>query len=87
MIKYKNFFNLADQVGKKKKIKGLRIFVMLDCFFEHALVDEIVDYECETPFKFSKPILGICVYNYKHLTQLSEDQIRKLVLSHNTVLI
>jgi hypothetical protein len=50
---------------------------MLDCFFEHDLVDEIVDYECETPFKFSKPILGICIYNYKHLTQLSEDQIRK----------
>lgn len=82
---HKNFFNLADQVRKKKKIKGLRIFAMLDCFFEHGLVDELVDYECETPFKFSKPILGICVYNYKHLTQLSEDQIRKLVLSHNTV--
>lgn len=82
---HKNFFNLADQVRKKKEIKGLRIFAMLDCFFEHGLVDELVDYECETPFKFSKPILEICVYNYKHITQLSEDQIRKLVLSHNTV--
>ena len=46
---HKNFFNLADQVRKKKKIKGLRIFAMLDCFFEHGLVDELVDYECETP--------------------------------------
>jgi hypothetical protein len=81
---HKNF-NLADQVRKKKEIKGLRIFAMLDCFFEHGLVDELVDYECETQFKFSKSILGICVYNYKHITQLSEDQIRKLVLSHNTV--
>lgn len=82
---HKNFFNLADQVRKKEGIKGLRIFAMLDCFFEHGLVDELVDYECETPFKFSKPILGICVYNDKHIAQLSEDQIRKLVLSHNTV--
>ena len=67
---HKNFFNLADQVRKKKEIKGLRIFAMLDCFFEYDLVDELVDYECETPFKFSKSILGMCVYNYKHITQL-----------------
>lgn len=82
---HRNFFNLADQVRKKEGIKGLRIFAMLDCFFEYGLVDELIDYECETPFKFSKPILGICVYNDKHISQLSEDQIRKLVLSHNIV--
>lgn len=82
---HKNFFNLADQVRKKKGIKGLRIFAMLDCFFEYGLVDELIDYECETPFKFNKPILGICAYNDKHIAHLSEDQIRKLVLSHNAV--
>ena len=82
---HRNFFNLADQVRKKNGINGLRIFAMLDCFFEYDLVDELVDYERETPFKFSKPILGICAYNDKHIAQLSEDQIRKLVLSHNNV--
>ncbi|MDF2738326.1 MAG: hypothetical protein K0S93_2186, partial [Nitrososphaeraceae archaeon] len=59
---HKNFFNLADQVRKKEGIKGLRIFAMLDCFFEYGLVDELVNYERETPFKFNKPILGICAY-------------------------
>ena len=44
---------------------------MLDCFFEYGLVDELVDYECN--------------YNDKHIAHLSEDQIRKLVLSHNAV--
>ena len=59
MIKYiRTSLILADQVRKKKEIKGLRIFAMLDCFFEYGLVDELVDYECETPFKFSKSILG-----------------------------
>jgi hypothetical protein len=82
---HRNFFNLADQVIKREGINGLRIFAMLDCFFEHGLVDELVDYECETPFKFSKPILGICAYNDKHIAQLSEDQIRKLVLTHSSV--
>ena len=82
---HKNFFNLADQVRKKKGIKGLQIFAMLDCFFEYGLVDELVDYECATPFKFNKLILGICIYNNKHISQLSENQIRKLVLSHNAV--
>src|SRR5574339_163775 len=82
---HSNFFNLADQVNKREGINGLRIFAMLDCFFEHGLVDELVDYECETPFKFSKPILGICAYNDKHIAQLSEDQIRKLVLTHSSV--
>ncbi|HEX2407710.1 MAG TPA: MEDS domain-containing protein, partial [Nitrososphaeraceae archaeon] len=82
---HRNFFNLADQVSRREGINGLRIFAMLDCFFEHGLVDELVDYECETQFRFSKPILGICAYNDKHIAQLSEDQIRKLVLNHSSV--
>jgi hypothetical protein len=82
---HRNFFNLADQVIKKEGIKGLRVFAMLDCFFEYGLVDELVDYERETPFKFSKPILGICAYNEKYIKQLTDNQIRRLVLSHNTV--
>ena len=37
------------------------------------------------PSKFNKPHLGICAYNDKHISQLSEDQIRKLVLTHSRV--
>ena len=58
---------------------------MLDCFFEYGLVDELVDYECELPPKLNKPLLGICAYNDKHISQLPEDKIRKLVLTHSRV--
>jgi len=54
---------------------------MMDCFFEYGLVD----YECELPPKWNKPLLGICAYNDKHISQLSEDQIRKLILTHSKV--
>jgi len=82
---YAQFFNLLDQATKKEEKKGLRIFGMMDCFFEHGLVDEIVDYDCMMPPKFNKSILSICAYNDKHIAQLSEDQIRKLILTHSKV--
>src|ERR671910_790747 len=82
---YTKFFNFAEQVTKKEGKKGLRIFGMMDCFFEHGLVDEIVDYDCMMPPKFNKSILSICAYNDKHIAQLSEDQIRRLVLTHTSV--
>ncbi|HET8793282.1 MAG TPA: MEDS domain-containing protein, partial [Nitrososphaeraceae archaeon] len=43
---YKKFYNLVDQVTKIEGKNGLRIFGMMDCFFEYGLVDEIVDYDC-----------------------------------------
>ena len=55
---------------------------MMDCFFEYSLVDELIDYECIGPPKLNKPFLAYCAYNDK---QLSEDQIRKLVLTHSNV--
>ena len=79
------FANLVDQVIKKEGKKGLRIFAIMDCFFEYGLVDELIDYECELPPKLNKPQLGICAYKDKHISQLSEDQIRKLVLTHSRV--
>lgn len=82
---YTKFFNFVEQVTKKEGKKGLRIFGMMDCFFEHGLVDEIVDYDCMMPPKFNKSILSICAYNDKHIAQLSEDQIRRLVLTHTSV--
>ena len=58
---------------------------MMDCFFEYGLVDELLYYECELSPKFNKPQVGICAYNDKHIAQLSENQIRKLVLTHSKV--
>ena len=82
---HEKFANLIDQVIKKEGRNGLRIFAMMDCFFEYGLVDELLDYECELPPKLNKPELGICAYNDKHVAQLSEDHIRKLVLTHKKV--
>ena len=58
---------------------------MIDCFFEYSLVDELIDYECIGPPKLNKPFLTYCAYNDKHIAQLSENQIRKLVLTHSNV--
>jgi hypothetical protein len=82
---YKIFFNLADQAVKNEGRRGLRIFGMMDCFFDYGLGDEIVDYDCVIPPKFNKPILSICAYSDKFIDQLSEDQIRRLVLTHKRV--
>ena len=82
---HRRFANLVNQVIKNEGRNGLRIFAMMDCFFEYGLVDELVDYECELPPKLNKPLLGICAYNDKHISQLPEDKIRKLVLTHSRV--
>ena len=82
---HEKFANLVDQVIKKKGRNGLRIFAMMDCFFEYGLVDELLDYECYLSPKFDKPQVGVCAYNDKHIAQLSENQIRRLILTHSRV--
>jgi hypothetical protein len=82
---YRKFSHLVDQLMENDGRKGLRVFAMMDCFFEYDLIDELVEYECVTPPIFRKPILGICVYDEKHLSQLSDDQTRRLVLNHSNV--
>ena len=81
----RKFANLVNKVIKDEGKKGLRIFAMMDCFFEYGILDELVDYECALSPKFNKPLLGICAYNDEHIAQLSENQIRNLVLTHNRV--
>jgi hypothetical protein len=82
---YKKFFDLEDRVTKIEGKNGLRIFGMMDCFFKYGLVNEIVDYDCISLPRFRKPILSICVYSDKHIKQLSENQIRRLMLTHKKV--
>lgn len=79
-----NWNNLIKQSINNGR-KGLRVFSMLNCFFEYNLIDELIDYECVCSPKYNKPLLGLCAYSDKHIAQLSEDKIRRLVLSRNTV--
>ena len=78
---HEHWNNLIDRSINNGR-NGLRVFCMMDCFFEYSLVDELIDYECIGPPKLNKPFLAYCAYNDK---QLSEDQIRKLVLTHSNV--
>jgi len=80
-LKWNNLIKQSLNNGRK----GLRVFSMMDCFFEYGLFDELIDYGCIGPPKFNKPFLGFCAYEEKHILQLSEDQIRKLVLTHSTI--
>ena len=65
--------------------KGLRAFCMMDTFFEHNFVEELVDYEHELPLRFDIPFLAICAYKQIDLDKLSNSQRARLVKCHNPV--
>jgi hypothetical protein len=77
--------DIIDRVIKNEGREGLRAFCMMDCFFQYGLIDELIDFECVFLPRFNKPYLGVCVYNDSHIAELSEDQMRRLVLTHNSV--
>ena len=65
--------------------KGLRAFCMMDTFFEHNFVEELVDYEQELPLRFDNPFLAICAYKQSDLDKLSNLQRARMVECHNPV--
>jgi CheY-like chemotaxis protein len=75
---------LVDSCKKSGK-KGLRAFCIMDCFFEHDFVEEVVEYEHTLPTKFEMPFIPICAYRKQDIDMLSEDQKRRLVLCHSHV--
>lgn len=80
----KQWLELVDKslsVGKK----GLRAFCMMDTFFDHDLIDEIVDYESEYPPKFDFNLLSVCAYSQKNIDKLPLKQKERLTASHGHV--
>jgi CheY-like chemotaxis protein len=65
--------------------KGLRAFCMMDCFFEHGFIEQVIDYEHTLPVKFEMPFVPICAYRKQDVNMLSEDQKRRLVVCHSHV--
>ena len=65
--------------------KGLRAFCMMDTFFEHNFVEELVDYENELPRRFNNPFLAICAYKQSDLDKFSNSQHARMVECHNSV--
>lgn len=65
--------------------KGLRAFVMMDCFFENDFVTDVLDYESSLPEKFDIPITAICAYKKNAIELLSDDDLKKLKRCHGHV--
>ncbi|MEP6576905.1 MAG: MEDS domain-containing protein [Nitrososphaerota archaeon] len=64
---------------------GLRSFCMMDSFFEHNLIEELVDYENSLSPSFDFRFLPICAYLQRDLDKLSHGQKETLIASHNHV--
>jgi DNA-binding response OmpR family regulator len=65
--------------------KGLRAFCMMDTFFEHNFVEELVDYENELPRSFDIPFLAICAYKQSDIDKFSNSQRARMVECHSPV--
>jgi len=80
----KQWLELVDKslsIGKK----GLRAFCMTDTFFDHNLIDEVVDYESEYPPKFDFNLLAVCAYSQKNMDKLFLKQKERLIAAHGHV--
>jgi hypothetical protein len=65
--------------------KGLRAFCIMDTFFEHNLIDELVDYESALSPKFDFQFVSVCAYLRSNLEKLSQEQKERMIRSHSHV--
>ncbi len=78
------WLELVNKCINKGKV-GLRSFCMMDTFFEHNLVEELVDYENSLSPNFDFQFLPICAYLQRDLNKLSPGQKETLIASHNHI--
>jgi len=90
-------FNAATTIGLLNKMydealtkgfKGCRLTGEMACFFEHNLIQELVEYERALHRAFDIPIIGICAYNANMVIKASNpmDLYNELLKAHGTVL-
>jgi CheY-like chemotaxis protein len=65
--------------------KGLRAFCIMDTFFEHNLIEELVDYESTLSPKCDFQFVPVCAYLRSDLEKLSKKQKERLIRSHSHV--
>ena len=93
----KGEFSVPTTIGLIKKLynealnkgfKGLRVFGEMACFFEHNLIQELIEYERALHRVLDIPIIGICAYNTNILTKANNpvDLYNELLKAHGTVL-
>jgi len=69
-------------------LKGLRVTGEMSCFFEHHLVEQLVEYERSLHRVLELPIMAICAYNAKMLEKARNpiNLYTELVRAHGAVL-
>jgi sugar-specific transcriptional regulator TrmB len=90
-------FNIPTTMGLLNKLynealtkgfKGWRVAGEMACFFEHNLIQELIEYERAGHRVFDIPIIGICAYNANMVAKAknSIDIYTELLKTHSTVL-
>ena len=71
-----------------KGFKGCRVFGEMVCFFQHNLIQELIEYERALHRVLDIPIIGMCAYNSNKFDKVghSADLYTKLFKTHGTVL-
>ncbi|MFB0514942.1 MAG: MEDS domain-containing protein, partial [Candidatus Bathyarchaeia archaeon] len=83
-----NLWNKLYNEALTKGFKGCRVTGEMACFFEHNLVQELVEYERALHRVLDIPIIAICAYNANMLIKASNpmDLYNELLKAHGTVL-
>jgi len=90
-------FNIPTTMGLLNKLynealtkgfKGWRVAGEMACFFEHNLIQDLIEYEKSGHRVFDIPIIGICAYNANVLTKTQNpiNIYTELIKAHGTVL-
>jgi sugar-specific transcriptional regulator TrmB len=71
-----------------KGFKGCRVTGEMACFFEHNLIQEMIEYERALHRVFDFPIIAVCAYNANMVIEASNpmDLYNELLKAHGTVL-
>jgi len=67
---------------------GWRVTGEMACFFEHNLIEELIEYEKALHRVFNIPIIGICAYNVNMLIRTNNpiSLYNELIRAHGTIL-
>ena len=67
---------------------GWRVTGEMACFFEHDLIQELIEYEKALHRVFDIPIIGVCAYNVNMLTRADNpiNLYNELLRAHGTIL-
>ena len=71
-----------------KGFKGCRVTGEMACFFEHNLIQELIEYERALHRVLDIPIIGVCAFNANMVIKASNplDLYNELLKAHGTVL-